>query len=752
MFIDFSQYKAKSGDDGVNIIVHTQAVRTAGINLINSLPFTVEEKNRILDKYVLALVLHDLGKIHLFFQKRVNGDKNVDIRHELVSAWFCENFMELDREVVFAIASHHKGVIDSDNKGRFSASDFRIMRQLYEVEKGLLSFDTLVSWLDYFDIKTTLVQREINADFSLDFRKLFYKDSQPQILPDIEQRKKLSLFRTLLLAADHIGSANMENNIPVYKKIKVADFQPRKEGVLLPFRHFQEELQEVKSDIILHAPTGSGKTEAALNWIYANQSENSRLFYLLPYTASINAMVKRLQKIWGKERVTALHSKTLDFFYNQITEEDVTENLNYQAREKKARNKNNLSRELFYSIKVATPHQIIKTALKGKGWEYALLDYKNALFIVDEFHTYNALLTGLLLSGIKLFKKLFHAKFLFMSATIPDFMLDKIVEHIFVGDKTQIIKPNPQIESDAAILNRKRHRLFCVTGKSILNDINPIKEKLKEGKSVLVIVNNVSTCQMLFDAIESEDIKKQMLHGGFNLKSRNDIEKSITNENYSLRPQLLIATQAVEVSLDIDYDVAFIENAPIDALIQRFGRVNRAGLLSDLASIYLYEKIAGNTPFYDKDILEKTWQNLCLFDKCPLSENDLVDICNKVYENGYSDKQQKEFERGLNNSIIENFENDWIAGDWRDWIDDALESSSQKIDVLCENLQEEYESLINEKRYIEASCLLVSVYPYNLKMLKHKQSGKKDVIVAYDLVYDDKKGCIAQKPKMYEII
>jgi CRISPR-associated endonuclease/helicase Cas3 len=339
-----------------------------------------------------------------------------------------------------------------------------------------------------------------------------------------------------------------------------------------------------------------------------------------------------------------------------------------------------------------------------------------------------------------------------MSATIPDFMLDKIVEHIFVGDKTQIIKPNPQIKSDAAILNRKRHKLFCVAGKSILNDINCIKENLKEGKSVLVIVNNVCTCQMLFDMIEFEDTKKQMLHGGFNQESRIEIEKSITNENHSLRPQLLIATQAVEVSLDIDYDVAFIENAPIDALIQRFGRVNRAGLLSDPAPVYLYEKIAGNTPFYDKDILKKTWQNLYPFDNRSLSENDLVDICNKVYENGYSDKQQKEFERGLNNSIIENFENDWIAGDWRDWIEDVLESSSQKIDVLCENLQKKYELLVNEKRYIEASQLLVSVYPYNLKMLKHKQSGRIDIIVAYDLVYDDKKGCIAKKPQMYEII
>jgi CRISPR-associated endonuclease/helicase Cas3 len=42
----------------------------------------------------------------------------------------------------------------------------------------------------------------------------------------------------------------------------------------------------------------------------------------------------------------------------------------------------------------------------------------------------------------------------------------------------------------------------------------------------------------------------------------------------------LIGTQAIEVSLDIDYDVIFSDPAPLDALIQRFGRVNRKRLKS----------------------------------------------------------------------------------------------------------------------------------------------------------------------------
>src|SRR5690606_21127880 len=159
-------------------------------------------------------------------------------------------------------------------------------------------------------------------------------------------------------------------------------------------------------------------------------------------------------------------------------------------------------------------------------------------------------------------------------------------------------------------------------------------------------------------------------------------------------------------------DIAFIENAPIDALIQRFGRVNRTGK-KGLVPIYLFENIIGNTKyFYDDEVLSDTWKYLKELDGKELSENDLVEVCNKVYRNGYNETQQNDFEQGLNNSTILNYETDWIAGDWNNWIEDIIESNNQKIEILCGNLVDEYEELCNQKRYIEASQLLVQVYHY----------------------------------------
>ncbi|MDP1844676.1 MAG: CRISPR-associated helicase Cas3' [Sediminibacterium sp.] len=743
----FDQFYAKS--DGITTLqMHTEHVVSAGISLLSNLSFSNDERAYWGEKLFRCSVLHDLGKIHSNFQKRLNGDRTISIRHEIISLWFCENFLDLTEDELFAIATHHKGIephLDGSNRlnSDILTSD---MNYHYEKEKDLLQQSVLKEWLTIFNLGVETINKEIHSEISKELRKLFKYSQQKKSKPDWIQRRNFSMMRALLIAADHIGSARMEQSMPSYKEIELIDFTPRKGDVYFSFRKFQENLQTITSDVILHAPTGSGKTEAALSWVFANQRENAHLFYLLPYTASINAMVGRLQNVFGPDRVTALHSKTLDFFYEQLANEESNDERDYEKIEQAAKSKKALSGELFYPVKVTTLHQILKTALRGKGWELALYDYKNALFIVDEFHTYDALLTGLLLASIKLFRRLFNAKFFFMSATIPEFMLKLIIETSFDGDYSKLIRPNPEFESDRIVLDRKRHQLYCENGTSIQDKIPLIESYLAKGYSVLIIVNNVKSAQKIYKDINfSKSVS--LLHSGFNKKSRNAIEKLVTNTDLSQRPQLLIATQAVEVSLDIDYDIAFIEKAPIDALIQRFGRINRAGrkhiqpidrnaeIQYNTVPVYLFENILGKTPFYDNEVLNDSWKYLSALNHQELSENDLIDVCNEVYVNGYNQNQQEDFLQGLNNSTIANFEEDWIAGHWEDWIETVIENSNQKIEVLCLNLVEEFEEKRKAKQYIEANQLLVQVYRYELESLtKHPNSN---VIIANNLFYDN---------------
>ena len=258
--------------------------------------------------------------------------------------------------------------------------------------EGSMCMETLQSWLSLF--LTEFVYRKEKLDrISSNFCYMFRESKQKKVIPCVEDRQRFSLMRAFLQAADHLASGG-KIEIPDYQILSLDDFQPCDKSTKYPFRHFQEKLQQWKGDAILHAPTGSGKTEAALSWVYANQSKGNRLFYLLPYTASINAMMTRLCKVYDRSEVMIQHSKSLNFIYNELCEEYSNVISNYAEVEQEARSLNSLSREVYYPIKIMTLHQLLRIPCHGKGWEFSMLECQNALFIIDEFHAYNAFLTG----------------------------------------------------------------------------------------------------------------------------------------------------------------------------------------------------------------------------------------------------------------------------------------------------------------------------------------------------------------------
>ncbi|MGC9101381.1 MAG: CRISPR-associated helicase Cas3', partial [Caldisericum sp.] len=120
-----------------------------------------------------------------------------------------------------------------------------------------------------------------------------------------------------------------------------------------------------------------------------------------------------------------------------------------------------------------------------------------------------------------------------------------------------------------------------------------VLNKAKEGKRVLVIANTVKQAQKIFQKIKKlvkEDAQYEafknkiwLLHSQFTQTDRNELEEKICSDIGFRNPKpdsesegkILVATQVVEVSLDIDADILFTEIAPLDALVQRMGRVLR---------------------------------------------------------------------------------------------------------------------------------------------------------------------------------
>ncbi|MCF2138525.1 MAG: CRISPR-associated helicase Cas3' [Candidatus Lokiarchaeota archaeon] len=593
----------------------------------------------------------------------------------------------------------------------------------------------------------------------------------------IKQRINASIFLGILKSADHMASAGYKTRpILVFK-----EFQHKNK--LYPF---QERLSKITSNCILRAPTGSGKTAASIAWCQTNQVKNGRLFYILPFQSSINAMFQTLldffsngNKIsninYSKKELSDLdyteisvglcHSSNLEFLASLF--ENGTEDHNSSSTDPSILR--DLTREIFYPIKVTTPHQLLRLMLLGRGWEQQLPEVIQSVVVFDEIHAYNPHLFGLICGLIRMLRK-FGAKILIMTATMPSFM-EKILKQELsapINDQFSVqflietnnneqqcptIELDPKNEIDKKILNKLRHKI-SVNESDILSfvehqdNIRKIVDNYNQGYSQLFIVNTIGTAQRLYsllkdviaNSIEKEDELPSILlfHSRFTREDRYSRIQSITDPN--TKPLILVATQVVEVSLDIDYKFGYIENAPLDSLVQRFGRINRKGKNSISTdsdnNIIVFSKTLNDSRIYKKEKIEATRKELKKIENQPLTEMHLKAALDNVYPS-FTAEDEQEFKRGLNHPMISKFNQRFEVGRIQDWIYDAVENIETHLEVVPQEKWQEFWFHMTHGRYIKAQSLRIPINrKYNNNALKKKTVNHKDF---YKIEHEDYK-------------
>lgn len=166
-----------------------------------------------------------------------------------------------------------------------------------------------------------------------------------------------------------------------------------------------------------------------------------------------------------------------------------------------------------------------------------------------------------------------------------------------------------------------------------------VQMAMEANEKLLIVCNTVKKAQQVFlDLCKTFGQYPHMLiHSRFRRKERAEKERRLRDEfegknSQGLGPCWVVATQVVEVSLDISFDCMITACAPIDALIQRFGRINRRrtpAAFGTIKPVYVVAPEGDQRP-YKTAIVQST------FDSLPengnvLEEGNLQDLLDKVY-------------------------------------------------------------------------------------------------------------------------
>ena len=373
------------------------------------------------------------------------------------------------------------------------------------------------------------------------------------------------------------------------RKIKRKGLQIRNNALQI-----QLNLNKMNTNLLIKAPTGWGKTAASLSYAIG---KGSKIIYVLPTITSIKNFYDDLCEFFGRENVGEL------FYYADV--------------ETVKREKSNF-RELVFSsyfaqpVIVTTLDQLLLTFLQLGKYFMKRPHLRNSVIILDEVHTFSQNMLYILSYFIEKFAELYNLRLCVMSATFPS----KLREHFvnLLGGRVEKLWLDDEFRKRRRVVYKLIDKKKDLT--DIIEDIVNLYTSRRKSFRIAIVCNTVEKSQKVFEGLQKLnklDVNIELLHSRFIYKHRSEKEDKINNWIKSGESFILVATQIIEVSLDISFDFMVIECAPLESLVQRFGRVNRYKDRIDEINIWITFPIEINIkkryPYEREDILN-TWKFL----------------------------------------------------------------------------------------------------------------------------------------------
>ena len=624
-----------------------------------------------------AAWLHDLGKANDHFQNMIRDKEfRQGIRHEslgiVVISEFLEDWLQRAWEpepgwikpaILFAISGHHLKFPDEKERGQKEVTflgSHPDMAKFLEIGQKRLGLPSLPSLPDrtyslsaFGGIGKNLL--ELQRKYDLEF--------------SVSQKFFISSLKMMLMSADLAGSALPDKTQDlkdwIQKRLSATLKKEPLEQIVrtkLKEKHlylFQEQVyQENGNTILLEAGCGSGKTVAAYLWAQ-KKGIGRRIFICYPTTAtSSEGFSGYIQDPESREtliQAKLIHSraeidyKLLGNMPSKTHEEEEMRMMKLEALE-----------TWPVPLIVCTANTVLGILQNGRRSIYSWPSLCRSIFVFDEIHSFCDTLFSHLLRFLEIFSSV---PVLLMTATLPPERKEAIQKCCQKrGGLIVISGQKKREEAKRYILRRSSHEMAY----------QEVRQTIERNGKVLWVCNTVK--KAIQQAKEYPSFPVQPYHSRYRYKDRLKRQRAVIDGFQVDQPAMLaVTTQVAEMSLDLSADLLITEYAPIPAMIQRMGRLNRYEEVPASPKLALFIEPENGLPYEKKKKKENAgtyWEKIdawldLLAGETPRSQEELSQAFFEV------ERKYKGLEK--------------IApAPQCQWIDSPWESKKQKISIMDE--------------------------------------------------------------------
>jgi len=392
------------------------------------------------------------------------------------------------------------------------------------------------------------------------------------------------------------------------------------------FLEAEKNLEKNKENNIffLEAPTGSGKSNTALNLSLKLLNEDrKKIFYVYPFNTLVEQNMNTLKNIFGNNE---------EAIKNITVVNSITALTNKDSRDIPIEEYSDIlmDRQFLNYPFIVTTHVGIFNTLIGNTKEDCMPFYQltNSVIVFDEIQAYKNTIWTEIIKILNSYAKLLNIKIIIMSATLPNlsYLLDE-------EEKNNISK---------LIENRDEYFNNTIFKNRVEVNYDLLSEQKIEYEELLqhIIKNSLNSQKILIEFISKNDAKKfyelcennedlnvdheiLILTGEDNKARRNSIIKKINSKDKKI---ILISTQLIEAGVDIDVDVGYKNISGLDNEEQFLGRINRSC------------KKSGKAYFFYLTDAKKVYKNSVIIEnKLNLFSDEMKDVLeNKNFDVFYS--------------------------------------------------------------------------------------------------------------------